>query len=55
MVQKYARADSKIDKTRVCDICGKHNKIVLIFNDKCYCKDCYKNVYYEIEEEEDGR
>lgn len=35
----------KIDRTRACDICGKHNKIVLIFNDKCYCKDCYKDVY----------
>lgn len=39
----------KIDRTRACDICGKHNKIVLIFNDKCYCKDCYKDVCYGTE------
>ena len=45
----------KIDRTRACDICGKHNKIVLIFNDKCYCKDCYKDVCYGTDGDTCGR
>ena len=39
----------KATKRHACAMCGKHNKITLIYNDKLYCTECSKNVLKRIE------
>ena len=38
----------KATKRNACDMCGKRNKITLIYNDKFYCTECSKNVLKSI-------
>lgn len=40
---------NKATKRYACDMCGKHNKITLIYNDKFYCTECSKKVLKSIE------
>lgn len=38
----------KATKRHACDMCGKRNKITLIYNDKFYCTECSKKVLKSI-------
>ena len=39
----------KVTKRHACDMCGKRNKITLIYNDKFYCTACSNKVLKRIE------